>query len=171
MEKLVAEWELNAERNYDDTYIFLKRLKGYGNQNKIDTIAKEKHDYFFSKINCTKCANCCKTQSPYLTKADIKRIADFKNLKPQDIIEQYLKPNEYDPRHLEMNALPCPFLEGNKCSIYDVRPADCEGYPNTHKKQFTTRTIAHAANTHDCPAVFHIIEEMKCIFERNNRKW
>jgi len=30
-----------------------------------------------------------------------------------------------DPGFVELQAQPCPFLEGNSCSVYDIRPYNC----------------------------------------------
>jgi uncharacterized protein len=170
MEKLIAEWVLNAENNSDESLDFIKKLKGYGNQDKVDSRAKEAHEHFFSRIDCTKCANCCKTMEPDFTKADVKRIADFKNVKPQALIDQYLKIGDENPNAFVSKTLPCTFLEDNKCSIYEVRPTDCKDYPNTQKKHFTSRSYSHAANTVTCPAVYHIVENMKERFDGSNRR-
>jgi uncharacterized protein len=169
MEKLIQEWALHAEEKSDESLYFIKRLKGYDNQNKVDRLAKEAHDYYFSKIDCTKCANCCKTRNPTFSKADVKRIADFKNVKPKEIVGQYLKMDEIEGA-LTTKTLPCPFLEDNKCSIYDVRPKDCAGYPYTDKKYFTQRSFSHSANSVDCPAVYHILERLKEDFDRSKRR-
>ena len=105
-------------------------------------------------IDCTQCANCCKTISPQVNKADIKRISAFLEIAETEFIEKYLKLDENE-KH-EMNALPCPFLKDDKCSIYEVRPKDCRDFPHTDKKEFTTRRYLHTANTKACPAVFPI---------------
>jgi uncharacterized protein len=170
MKKLIAEWALNAEQSEEDSFYFLRKLKGYNNQEKVDRRAKEAHEHYFSCIDCTQCANCCKTISPTFTKADVKRIADSKNVKPEDIVEQYLKIDEDNANAFMPKTLPCLFLVDNKCSIYDVRPTNCRDYPNTQKKNFTTRTYSHAANTVVCPAVYHIVENLKETFNNSNRR-
>ena len=61
-----------------------------------------------------------------------------------------------------MKALPCPFFGAdNRCTIYEVRPADCVEYPHTDKEGFTFRTHGHANNALVCPAVFYIVEQMR----------
>lgn len=57
---------------------------------------------------------------------------------------------------------PCPFLGADsKCTIYDVRPEKCRGYPFTDKPDFAFSTITHANNAVVCPAVFYLVEQMK----------
>lgn len=170
MEKLIQEWALDAENNRENSFYFLKKLKGYGNQEKVDSHAQEAHAHFFSRIDCTKCANCCKTISAEFKKADVKRIANFKNVKPQDIIDQYLTIDEDNSDAFMSKTLSCTFLEDNKCSIYEVRPTDCKDYPNTQKKHFSTRSFSHTDNTVVCPAVFHIVERMKERFDTSQRR-
>jgi uncharacterized protein len=170
MVKLIQEWALNAENNSEASFYFIKKLKAYGNQDKIDARAIEAHEHFFSRIDCTQCANCCKTRNAEFKKADVKRIADFKNVKPKDIVDQYLKIDEENPTAFLSKTLPCTFLEDNKCSIYEVRPTACKDYPNTQKKHFTSRSYSHSDNSLVCPAVFHILERMKEHFDTSNRR-
>jgi hypothetical protein len=55
-----------------------------------------------------------------------------------------------------------PFLSGdNRCTIYEVRPAACREYPHTDKEGFTSRTMLHANNAKECPAVFWIVEQLR----------
>ena len=57
---------------------------------------------------------------------------------------------------------PCPFLGAeSKCTIYDVRPEKCRGYPFTDKPDFAFMSITHANNATVCPAVFYLVEQMK----------
>jgi uncharacterized protein len=166
MEQLMREWRQNALKEEDDVYYFLKRLKNYGNQKKVDSVAHEAHDAVFKQIDCTRCANCCKTMPPSLSKKDVKRIADFLDKKPEEIIENYLKPDENEPHSWEMNGLPCPFLVDDKCSIYEARPEACRSFPHTHKPHLTSRTYGLATNAVVCPAVYHIIVRLENVFGR-----
>ena len=168
MKHLIEEWKENAERKQDITFDFLNWLKLYKSENHVDRIAKESHDEVVSEIDCTKCAHCCKTISPQVNKADIKSISAFLEISKDEFIEKYLKLDDED--EYEMNALPCPFLKDDKCSIYEVRPKDCRDFPHTDKKEFTARRYLHTANTKACPAVFHIIETMKDRFNWRERK-
>ena len=61
------------------------------------------------------------------------------------------------PRRIHLGReRPCPFLGADsKCTIYDVRPEKCRGYPFTDKPDFAFSTITHANNAVVCPAVFY----------------
>ena len=168
MKDLIEEWQLNYKRKQDGIFDFLTWLKWQKNPNRVDRIAKESHDEVFSQIDCTKCANCCKTISPQVRKEDITRISSALEISENEFIKKYLKSG--DRNEYEMNALPCPFLKEDKCSIYEVRPKDCRDFPHTNKKDFTHRRFMHTNNTEVCPAVYHIVEEMKNKFNWRERR-
>ncbi len=88
------------------------------------------HDEAFSKINCLDCAACCKNYSPRFKTPDIKRISKHLRMKESVFIETYLNlDNEGD---YVIKTKPCSFLGAdNLCSIYSVRPSDCERFPYT----------------------------------------
>jgi Fe-S-cluster containining protein len=165
---LIEQWKQNKKRKKDENFDFLMWLKIYKSSGQADKIAKESHNEVFSIIDCTKCANCCKTVSPGVGKADVERISSFLQISEQAFIEKYLTTG--DEQEYEMNALPCPFLKDDKCSIYEVRPTVCREYPHTDKKGFTTRKYMHSGNTEICPAVYHIFETMKDRFNWRKRR-
>ncbi|MEI9808697.1 MAG: YkgJ family cysteine cluster protein [Bacteroidota bacterium] len=57
---------------------------------------------------------------------------------------------------------PCQFLnlKDNKCSIYEVRPADCAGFPHLSKKRMVDYIHVHKQNIELCPATFSLVEKM-----------
>ena len=58
---------------------------------------------------------------------------------------------------------PCQFLDlkTNMCSIYEVRPADCAGFPHLTKKKMTEYIHVHKQNVEYCPATYKIVEKMQ----------
>ena len=157
---LVADWQENAEDRDDENYRFLRSLKMRPPE-KVDRIAQELHREAFGIMDCTKCANCCRTLHPAVTDADIARIATHLGISEQDFIAAYLEQNNEGGGYL-IKATPCPFLgDDNLCKIYDVRPEMCVGYPFTDKPDFTSMTMTHANNAVTCPAVFYVVEGMK----------
>jgi len=115
----------------------------------------------WAQVNCLSCANCCKVMSPTYTSMDIKRITAHLGMRPKDFKEKWLyrdkKENEW------MNkSLPCQFLEleSNKCSIYEVRPADCAGFPHLIKKPMTDYMHVHKQNIEYCPATMLFVEKL-----------
>jgi uncharacterized protein len=100
------------------------------------------------------------TLSVLVTGEDIARIARHLGMAPDEFIATYLERDEQEGGYLTKTT-PCPFLgQDNKCTIYAVRPENCQGYPFTDE-DFLTRTITHVNNAVVCPAVFYIVEQMK----------
>jgi len=159
METIINDWKDNAQQHDERNFSFLRSLK-MKDDRVVDRKAHRLHDEAFSIIDCTICANCCKTIHPLLTEADIQRIAQHLDLEKSAFQAEYLEADE--DGSLRMKALPCPFLgTDNHCKIYEVRPADCAEYPHTDKEGFTFRTHGIADNALVCPAVFFIVERMR----------
>ncbi len=157
---LLKEWRQNAAPREDANFRFLRSLKLVDDPDEIDAVARELHGEFFGRIDCTRCANCCKTVAPGLNDEDIDRISARMNLSREAFIAAYLTTDPEAGGH-RMKAVPCPFLgTDDRCTIYDVRPECCRSYPNTDREGFIWRTYKHASNTLICPAVYHIVSEM-----------
>ncbi len=125
----------------------------------IDPMAIRLNHESFREIDCRTCANCCKTMTPTYTKSDIRRIAAHVNMTPEAYKEKYLYLDDSgDWMHYN---LPCHFLgKDNLCTIYDIRPLDCRGFPHTHKKDFVNAATVNIQNITYCPATFRIVEKM-----------
>lgn len=160
-DSVVQDWQQNAERHDEENYEFLRSLKRRDQGFEPDEIAAELHRKAFQIVDCTRCANCCKTMPVKLDQADIDRIAKHLNMTVEKFVEAYLKSDDEDGL-LYIRQQPCPFLgSDDRCSIYDVRPTVCREYPHTDKEGFVFRTILHANNALKCPAVFWIVEQMR----------
>jgi Fe-S-cluster containining protein len=157
---LVADWQENAREHDDDNYRFLRSLKRRSFR-KVDRVALELHQEAFNLVDCTKCANCCRTLRVVVTDEDIPRIARHLGMEPGEFRTAYLERDE-DEGGYRIRARPCPFLgEDGRCTIYGVRPENCRGYPFTDRRDFAFRTIGHANNAVACPAVFYLVEQMQ----------
>ena len=159
MDAIIKDWKQNAERHGERNFMFLHSLK-MKDDRVVDRKAHRLHEEAFSIIDCTRCANCCKTSHPLLTEEDIQRIARHLGMDASAFQSQYLEDDE--DGGLQMKGLPCPFLGADdRCKIYEVRPADCVEYPHTDKEGFTCRTYGIADNSLVCPAVFYIVEQLR----------
>ena len=159
MQTFISDWKANAERHDDPNFKFLRSLK-WKNEREVDHAARQYHNKAFAIIDCSQCANCCKTITPLFIAKDIRRIAGHLGITAADFTARYLKRDEEGD--LCGKNLPCSFLaEDGRCTIYEVRPRDCAEYPHTQKRGFATRTYLHAANALSCPAVFWIIEQLR----------
>jgi len=114
----------------------------------------------WSEVNCMECANCCKTMTPTFTKADVTRIAQHLDMKPQEFKKRWLKKEE-DSGDWVNTTQPCQFLADNKCSIYEVRPADCAEFPHHNKQPFDLYNETFKNNLVHCPATLILVDKLK----------
>jgi uncharacterized protein len=129
----------------------------------LDKNIHQFHEEAFERIDCLKCANCCKTTSPIFYQKDIERAASAVQLKPGDFIQQYLHMDE--DGDFVLNEAPCPFLDNeNYCRIYESRPTACREYPHTNRKKMHQILDLTFRNTMVCPAVLEIAEKLKRIY-------
>ncbi|MEP7196209.1 MAG: YkgJ family cysteine cluster protein [Saprospiraceae bacterium] len=134
----------------------LKRLK----PKNLDENFHSLHDKVFKEIDCLSCANCCKTTSPMLFEKDIERLANALRMKISDFTDKYIKIDE--DHDYVFKSTPCPFLgNDNYCQVYEDRPKACREYPHTNRKNMMQILDLTYKNIAVCPAVFHIVEELK----------
>lgn len=127
---------------------------------EIDSYFHEEHQKAFEKIDCLKCANCCKTTGPLFTSKDIERIAKHLKLKPGVFIDQYLRKDEDDDYVLQ--STPCIFLDSsNYCSIYSIKPKACGDFPHTNRKNMKEISNLTYNNALMCPAVAQILQNIE----------
>lgn len=164
MNNLIEDWrqkmtEKQGSRKLHSNKKWLESLKRLNNKN-LSALAAETHQSVFSQLDCLQCANCCKSIPPIINETDVNRIAKFLRMKPTNFKQQYtLHDKDGD---MVINQTPCPFLgKDNYCSIYEVRPKACRAYPHTDGYQFAENLKLHAVNATFCPAVYHILEQMK----------
>lgn len=115
----------------------------------------------WKEIDCLSCANCCKTMSPTFTKKDIKRISQHFNQTPEAFSKQWLRKDRIGD--MLNKTEPCQFLnlKDNKCSIYEIRPLDCSGFPHLPKKRMVDYMHVHKQNIEHCPATYKLVEKMQ----------
>ena len=115
----------------------------------------------WKETDCLSCANCCKTMTPTFTKQDMIRISAHLDMTVEAFQEKWLKRERGGERDWLNKTEPCQFLnlKDNKCSIYEVRPADCSGFPHLSKK-FSDFAHIHKQNVEYCPATYRLVEKM-----------
>lgn len=127
---------------------------------QLDQLLEEEDVKVWQEVDCTTCANCCKTMTPVFTKADIKRIATHFRMTPKAFFDKWLV-REKDSGNTVNAQQPCQFLVEDKCSIYEVRPADCAEFPHHYQRPFPLYSDTFIQNLHRCPATFNLIERLK----------
>jgi len=128
--------------------------------NSLDQLSKDAHQQVFELIDCLQCANCCKTTPPIILPADIKRIASFLKISPNQFKMKYTL-TDVDGE-MSFKKVPCVFLDKNNlCQVYEVRPSACKEYPHTDAPGFRRKKKLHLANARICPAVYHILKNIQ----------
>lgn len=119
----------------------------------------------WKEVDCLTCANCCKTMSPTFTPVDIKRISKHFKQTPEEFAKQWLYKDRIGDRLNKTQ--PCQFLnlQDNKCSIYEIRPADCAGFPHLSKKRMIDYIHVHKQNIEYCPATYKMVEKMQALID------
>ncbi|MDH7462850.1 YkgJ family cysteine cluster protein [Chitinophagaceae bacterium 26-R-25] len=154
--ELLHNWEKKSAEKQKQYKSFLQRA----DKNKVLKQLPDLHEEAFTHVDCLQCANCCKTYSPRFKTPDIKRISKHLKLKEGDFIEKYLRLDS-DGDYVVKQS-PCPFLgSDNYCSIYEVRPSDCERFPYTDEDVLLKRMNITLKNSTFCPAVFYVLEKLQ----------
>ncbi|MBA4166382.1 MAG: YkgJ family cysteine cluster protein [Chitinophagaceae bacterium] len=115
----------------------------------------------WKQTDCLSCANCCKTMSPTYTRKDLVRISAHIGMTVEQFKIKYLK---IDKEGDWINKKePCQFLnlQDNKCSIYEVRPRDCAGFPHHIRRKMIDYMHVFKQNIEYCPATYRVVEMMK----------
>src|SRR3954464_15497471 len=148
-------WKKKSEEHQKQYGNFLKRA----DRNKVLKKLPDLHEEAFSKVDCLQCAACCKNYSPRFKTPDIKRISKHLKMKESVFIETYLRLDEEGDYVVKQT--PCAFLGAdNFCSIYEVRPSDCERFPYTDEDVILKRVPLTLKNSSFCPAVYYVLERL-----------
>jgi len=128
---------------------------------KLDELTATVEKDLWKEIDCLACANCCKTMTPTYTAKDIKRISAHLGMTAQQFKDKWLRKERGTGDWLNKTN-PCQFLDlkTNMCSIYEVRPADCAGFPHLPKKKMVDYMHVHKQNVEYCPATFRMVEKI-----------
>ena len=138
---------------------FLTRLKKNPPRG-LDQLAATTDRELWQETDCLSCGNCCKTMSPTYTITDIRRISKKIGINEKDFISKWLR-KDRDGDWIN-KSLPCQFLDpvNNHCSIYEVRPKDCSGFPHHNKRKMVDYMHVFKQNIELCPATFRLVEKM-----------
>jgi len=128
----------------------------------LDSIAEQIDKQVWAETDCLSCANCCKTMTPTYTFQDMKRIAAHFNMKIKDFKTRWLYFDKKSKDWMNVSK-PCQFLDRktNFCTIYEIRPADCAGFPHLTKKKMADYIHVHKQNILYCPATYKMVEKLK----------
>jgi Fe-S-cluster containining protein len=150
-----------GEKNEKVNYRFRSFLKSK-DSDRLDRSVKGLYQFYSSRIDCTKCGNCCTILKPIIQNADIKSLAPITNKSDQDFKIDFTVTDEDGDMYFKDS--PCAFLRDKKCTVYDSRPESCRSYPFLDKEEFLSRLLGVIDNYSICPIVFNVYEDLKYKF-------
>jgi Fe-S-cluster containining protein len=157
----IIKLEEMSRSSSDDKKRYRSLLETCGlTSGEIDTIVRRHYRDVSSRIDCRECANCCRVFCPPVTSDDIDRLASARQISREELIEAYLAESG-DGVTYTMKSSPCPFLDGNACSVYVDRPQACRSYPGLDKSGFITRIDNVFSDCSVCPIAYHVCERVK----------
>ena len=141
-------------------------------ERRLRAIAEDTED----AIDCTECANCCRSATVRLKDRDLPKLAKALRISEQKFLNQYCEMTEDEGWILKRNQDgSCPFLAGNLCTVYEVRPSTCEDFPHLVRGpgSLVARMWEMADRACYCPIVYNTLEAWKVetkFFEKSKAK-
>jgi Fe-S-cluster containining protein len=145
-----------SQQHDDENWEFRSWLKQHA-PNDIDGLVKNLSQKYFGLIDCTQCANCCRSLQVEFKKSELHTIAKTLGQSIEAFQKQFMSEGMVNP--------PCPMINGKLCSIYENRPEVCRSFPHLEQPGFTSRLIGVIDNVAICPIAFNAFEEMKAKLE------
>jgi len=149
-----------AERLGDENWRFRTYVKHGGRvgRGRVNSLARRFGQEAESQMDCLTCGACCRDNTVPVPAAEAKRLAKRLGISVEEFRRTYLLTELDDEPAIE--AHPCPFLEGNACSVYEDRPKVCRGYPYVGG-DVPSRMIGIIERAETCPIIFDMLERLK----------
>ena len=147
-----------AEEKQAENDLFRDFLKQQDDE-AIDSMVHTLTETITPQIDCTQCGNCCKSLMINITKEETDQLASHLQISETQLIDQYIEQSEQG--QMIINTIPCHFLKGTSCSIYEHRFTECREFPHLHKPHFTGRLFGTMQYYEICPIIFNVVEKLK----------
>jgi uncharacterized protein len=159
-----------ARHNEDADWRFRSYLKGSNKPDtEIDQTVQAITDEVWKDIDCTTCANCCKTLQIVVDDNDILQLSKSILIKPSQFVKLYVETDGDGTKLLK--SQPCVFLgQDKKCTVYENRPKACRDFPYLHRPRFRNRSITMVSNLGICPIVFNVWQRLKDVYWGENSR-
>jgi Fe-S-cluster containining protein len=150
-----------GEKKRDENLHFRRWLKSHTFvERQFKRVAEEIHD----QIDCRQCAECCRVTEVNLTERDIEHLIKYLRIPRKRFMEDYTATGEEGALILKrVDGKACVFLDGNDCTVYDARPADCERFPHLLRGagSIAFRMWQFVDRATYCPIVYNWMEQIK----------
>ena len=125
----------------------------------MDQLVHQLNDEIAPGISCTQCGNCCKSLMVNISESEADRLSNHLQVSRYHFDHTYIEKGSNGM--MILNAMPCSFLEDNKCSVYEYRFEGCREFPAMHLPGFNKRLFTTLMHYDRCPIIFNIVEAMK----------
>ncbi|MEO6731030.1 MAG: YkgJ family cysteine cluster protein [Ferruginibacter sp.] len=146
---------VEKESENDSFRVFLKQQ----DISQVDNMVHQLNEEIAPQIDCTKCGNCCKSLMINITEEEAISLATRLQVSVADAKKKYIEQSEQGK--MIINTIPCHFLEGSSCSIYEHRFTECREFPHLHKPHFPQRLFGTLMYYAMCPIIFNVVERLK----------
>ncbi|MEO7444685.1 MAG: YkgJ family cysteine cluster protein [Ferruginibacter sp.] len=148
----------------DDFLAFMKQKEDANTDVVIHALQAEIAD----AIDCTACGACCQSLVINVTLPDATDLAKHLNESLPAFKEKYLE--ESQQGHLVVDAIPCHFLSGKVCTVYNHRFTECREFPHLHKPGFIARLPFTLMYYTMCPIIYNVVEAAKDSFGYHSKE-
>jgi uncharacterized protein len=126
---------------------------------RIDTMVHRLNDEISPRIDCTACGNCCKSLMINVSPEEVTHLADRLGQSEDEIRTRYIETSLMGT--MVLDSVPCPFLSGTVCSIYEDRFHECREFPSLHQDGFIGRLFPTFMHYGRCPIIYNVVERLK----------
>jgi uncharacterized protein len=120
------------------------------------------------EIDCRQCGECCRVTEVQLIERDVEKMAKFLGISEHKFMQQHTALDEDGEVILKRitsssGVTQCEFLDGNECTVYEARPANCERFPHLLRGagSLEARMWAFVDRATYCPIVYNWMEKVK----------
>lgn len=128
-------------------------------EKEIDTLVARLNTEIAPQIDCTACGNCCKSLMVNINEAEATNLAAHLQLSRESFDTKYIEKGGNGM--MLLNAIPCHFLNDNKCTVYEHRFEGCKEFPALHLPGFKRRAFTTFMHYDRCPIIFNVVERLK----------
>lgn len=111
------------------------------------------------QIDCTTCGNCCQQLMINVTAPENEALAAHLKMPVDSFTDQYIETSLQGD--MVVNTIPCHFLTGTRCSIYEFRFKECRNFPGLHQPDFNGRLFSTFMHYGRCLIIYNVVEALK----------
>lgn len=148
-----------GHENEDENYRFKEFLQAQDGA-VLDRLVAQLNHEVEPQVDCTACGNCCKSLMINVTQPEAEGLSAYLQMDVAAFNEKYIETSQQG-EVMVINTIPCHFLNGTTCCIYEHRFAECRDFPGLQRGNFKERLFATFMHYGRCPITYNVIEQLK----------